>query len=421
MMNFLSLDKEKNLIIFLILFSFIIRIPVLFLYGDTNLEQAYEWRFLVENLIVHKKLVYQTFGDFLLPNLWMPPLYAYYLYIFSFLGLEEQYYIKLILFSQVFLASIFVFLFYKISKNFFSKKISFFGSILFSFFPLHIYASSQLSSITLQIFLYMNFFYFFFKLRKENKFLTFIIFSITSGLILLLRNEFQAIFALSIIYLFYFYKIPIKKILLIVLISLITISPYLIRNYLIFEKITLVETFGYNLWKGSHPYAIKNSLVEGAEIFDEYVPENTAKEVNGFIVLDNVEKDKFYRFNFNDFFLDQAINNIKKEPVEYIILSIKKFFSFIFIDINSTAPNYYNPFHYIPVLLIGITSLFGIIVSNKKSHEINYLILIFFIFVLIFSTVSILPRYKLIILPMQIIFTNIFIEYINKKFFRKTE
>ena len=125
MMNFLSLDKEKNLIIFLILFSFIIRIPVLFLYGDTNLEQAYEWRFLVENLIVHKKLVYQTFGDFLLPNLWMPPLYAYYLYIFSFLGLEEQYYIKLILFSQVFLASISVFLFYKISKNFFSKKISF--------------------------------------------------------------------------------------------------------------------------------------------------------------------------------------------------------------------------------------------------------------------------------------------------------
>ena len=421
MMNFPSLDKEKNLIIFLILFSFIIRIPVLFVYGDTNLEQAYEWRFLVENLIVYNKLVYQTFGDFLLPNLWMPPLYAYYLYIFSFLGFEEQYYIKLILFSQVFLASISVFLFYKISKNFFSKNISFFGAVLFSFFPLHIYASSQLSSITLQIFLYMNFFYFFFKLKKENKFSTLIIFSIISGLILLLRNEFQAIFALSIIYLFYFYKIPIKKILFIILISVITISPYLIRNYLIFEKITLVETFGYNLWKGSHPYAIKNSLVEGAEIFDEYVPENTAKEVDGFIVLDNVEKDKFYRFNFNDFFLDQAIKNIKKEPVEYIVLSVKKFLSFIFIDINSTAPNYYNPFHYIPVLLIGITSLLGIILSNKKSQELNYLILIFFIFVLIFSTVSILPRYKLIILPLQIIFTNIFIEYIGKKFLKKTE
>ena len=96
-----------------------------------------------------------------------------------------------------------------------------------------------------------------------------IVFSILAGLILLLRSEFQAIFVLSILYMFLFSKLSIKKFFLILMITLITISPYLVRNYLIFDKITLTKTFGYNLWKGNHTHALKNSLVEGSEIFDE--------------------------------------------------------------------------------------------------------------------------------------------------------
>ena len=38
---------------------------------------------------------------------------------------------------------------------------------------------------------------------------------------------------------------------------------------LIFEKITMMQSFSYNIWKGNHPYAMKNSLVAGAEIVDE--------------------------------------------------------------------------------------------------------------------------------------------------------
>ena len=57
------------------------------------------------------------------------------------------------------------------------------------------------------------------------------------------------------------------------------------------------------------------------------------------------------------------------------------------------------------------------IVRNKKSYKLNYLILILIAYVGIFSTVSVLPRYKLIILPLQIIFTNVLIDKIIKKFF----
>ena len=92
--------------------------------------------------------------------------------------------------------------------------------------------------------------------------------------------------------------------------------------------------------------------------------------------------------------------------------------SFIFIDLNSSYPGYYNPIHYLPVLLLGITSLIGIGLSDKKSNELNYLILIFFAYVLIFSTVSILPRYKLIIFPMQLIFTSVLIKTLARFFYQ---
>tara|TARA_B100000686_G_C16765862_1_gene961688 strand:+ start:967 stop:2250 length:1284 start_codon:yes stop_codon:yes gene_type:complete len=410
--NQYSKNRETSLLFLLFLISLAARIPVVLMYGDETLD--HEWKHLVYNLIVNGQLVYETFDDFLLPNLWMPPLYAYYIYIFSFFGLEGQNFVLLVLFSQVLLASISVLVFYKINKLLFSRNICFYSSLLFSLFPLHLYACSQISSISLQIFFYIFFIYLFFLIKKENKNYLIVIFSILAGLILLLRSEFQAIFVLSILYMLLFSKLSIKNFFLILIITLMTISPYLVRNYLIFDKITLTKTFGYNLWKGNHPYALKNSLVEGSEIFDENLMAQSAKVVDGFVVLDAIPKDKYYRFKYDSFFLDQALKNIKKDLDGYLIFFFKKIASFLLIDIKSSDPNYYKPVHFLPVLLLGVSSLVGIIFSDKKSYQMNYLILIFFTIACIFSTVSILPRYKLIILPIQIILTNVLIERIGK-------
>ena len=132
---------------------------------------------------------------------------------------------------------------------------------------------------------------------------------------------------------------------------------------------------------------------------------------------DSIPRDKFYRINRDKLFFDQAIKNIIKKPLEYLIFSLKKAISFQFIILDSMDLRYWNPLHYLPLLLLGVTSLIGLILSDKKSYKFNYLILIFFIIIIIFSMASILPRYKLIILPFQIIFTGVLIEYVKEKFF----
>ena len=205
--------KEALVVILLVLFSAVIRIPIILIYGDTSLEN--EWGILVNNLMNHGTLALKNFDGFLLPNLWMPPLYAYYLYCFSFFNLEDQNYILLILSSQLLLASISVAVFYKINEFFFSRKVSFYSSLLFSIIPLHVYACGQISAISLHIFLMILFFYLFFKLTKKNFFPLIVLFSFLSGLLILLRGEFRIIFVISILYLFIFFKMPVKKILLI--------------------------------------------------------------------------------------------------------------------------------------------------------------------------------------------------------------
>jgi len=195
-----------------------------------------------------------------------------------------------------------------------------------------------------------------------------------------------------------------KNIFIIILISFITISPYLIRNILIFDEIVITKSFGFNLWKGNN----SNAGVEGSEFMNEKLKEK----------INAIYKDKFLTINTDKIFMDEAIKNISESPTKYFYSYIKKIISFIFIDINSTQTNYYNHLHYLPLLVVGVTSLIGIALSDKKSSKMNYLILIFLFNILIFSSFFILPRYKLAILPLQLIFTNIFINNIKNHFIK---
>ena len=403
-------NKETYLLFFLFLFSFLIRIPVIFIFGDTRLDN--EWGIIVNNLTDYGKFSLVNFGDFFVPSLFMPPLYAFYLYFFKIFHFNDEIYIQVVLFSQIILSSFSVVIFYNINKLFFSNKICIFGTLIFSLFPLHIYACAQISSIILQSFLMITFFYFFLKTMKKNNFYNICFLSLTSGLLILLRGEFIALFLLSILYLALFIKINLKSILIIILLTFVVISPYLMRNIIVLDTITITKSIGFNLWKGNNP----QTDVEGKNyIYDSIFDQgdlDLREQIN------KVPEDKYYEINLDKVFLSEGIKNINNDPIKYFGLYLKKILSFLFIDLNSSNPYYYHPLHYLPVLFISITSIIGIILSKKNSYQINFLILFFIVNIAIVSVFFILPRYKLAIIPLQIIFSNIFFEYIKKNFFK---
>ena len=209
---------------------------------------------------------------------------------------------------------------------------------------------------------------------------------------------------LTLIYKLIFKKINIFNLIKILLISFIIVSPYLVRNYINFEKIHIANVTGYALWKGNN----SSLKVEGFENFNKF--EDIKSK------LENIPYDIFYETKRDNIFFKAAMKNILGEPDVYLLLYIKKIFSFYFFDINSTYKNYYHFMHIIPIALISILSLPGLVIflRSKDFHQ-RYLMIYLVIYILIFSLFFILPRYKLAILPIQIILSTFSINYLLNK------
>ena len=184
------------------------------------------------------------------------------------------------------------------------------------------------------------------------------------------------------------------------MVTSLTISPYLIRNYISFDKLIIHSGFGYNLWKAYNPKA----KVEG--YYDQ------SDELKFKISL--VKKDINYRINEDKIYLEEAKKFIIKNPQETATLFLKRLFSIFFIDLESSQKNYYNIFHIAPNIFIAILSILGLITFDKKNTKLSYLILIMIILIMVYSLFALLPRYKIYIIPFQILLSLNFIEYFLK-------
>jgi len=215
---------------------------------------------------------------------------------------------------------------------------------------------------------------------------------------MLLRGEYFVFVILSLVYL-YFNQRKIFEILIIVLITVLVISPYIYRNYNTFGVVTITKSSGYNLLKGNHP----RTKVEGTGMFskiEKVIPEVKSK-LNE---LNSRGPIKKYDLIYDQILMDQAIQFIKDDPVKYLSLYIKKFLSFMFIDLNSSYPNYYSSAHVIPKLVISILSFLGVIFTFSMRINIsNFFNLFYLANIGLFSVFFILPRYSLSLLTIQII------------------
>ncbi len=381
----------------ILLLAVLSRIISIEYFGDTYVDN--EWGTILFNLENHFILGFREIEGQVFPSIFMPPLYPYFLFVIKLTNPFDELFIKLVLYIHLTISIIATIYFRKILLNFFSKNLSNLGTLIFSLFPLYVYSVSQISSISLQVFLIVLFFYYFLEILKKSRLKSLIYFSIFSGSLLLLRGEFFIIYILTLIFTYLVSK-NLKNITIVFFATLILISPYLMRNFKIFETITITKSVGYNLWKGNNLY----STVDGNE---KIYKENMLKNIEA------IEPSPKYDLHIDEIYKLEAIKNIKSDPFRYIFLYFKKFFAFIFIDFDSKYPNYYNLFHIIPKILISITSFLGIIYLLRKKDVLNYFSLFYLFNISFFSVFFILPRYSLILLPAQVILTCFFLKKIK--------
>ena len=391
----MSFIINHNLKIILFI-SIIARVFAIIFFRDVEVDN--EWGILLKNLEENNILSVHSVQGVPVPNIFMPPLYPLFLFSIKIFFNSLEPFLWSIQFIQLLLGVISIYLTNKILLQFFSEKLSAIGTLIFSLFPMNVYAVSQISSIILQIFLLNVFLYSYIKLFKKITNKHIIIFSLFSGLLILLRGEYFIFVILSLIYLYLNQK-QIIKILIISMATLLIVSPYLYRNYNIFGVITITKSAGYNLLKGNHP----RTKVEGVGMFsniEKVIPEVKTQLED----LKSKGPAQNYDLLQDKILMEQAVIFIKDNPLRYINLYIKKFLAFMFFDLSATYPNYYSPMHIIPKVLIALSSFIGIILAFRLSVSIsNYFILFYLANIGLFSIFFILPRYSLSLLTIQII------------------
>ena len=445
MKSFLNNNDEKNIKLKIFIFIFcllFLKIIIASLYGDTensifSQDESNEWGRLYLTLKNNGTPSWFSNGQVDYPNGFMPPLYPYIIYLFSFVS--EGNLVKLVLSFQIFLSILTSIILFKmcLKKNFnFSK--SFIIMAVFSLFPLNLYATTQVSSATVVLFLYIFFMYNI--ISGKN----FIIISIVAAFGILARGEFLYVYLIFFVFLILKSHIKIKDIILGFFVCIVILSPQLKRNFLIFDRLFITQSSGYVLWRGNNSLStvtsirsdqtlttlesiiLKNKLDNIYDLDGIYNTEieiyKKNNEYSSIInQLNQIKDNNKYDVLRDDIFKKQAFQNIFNDPLRYAWLHIKKILSFIFFNLKSDYPKYYHPLSIIPEFILSIGAVIGLILSIKNYKNFLEIYLYMFTIIGLYSLLLILPRYKLFLLPYYSIFFSIFVfkvkDYLKNKIF----
>jgi len=413
---------ENKKYIFIV--ALLIRIIIVGLYGDTRWE--HEYNTLIYNLLNGNGFSYWSVLEdgslstqinenvkYFIPSAYMPPLYpgfcAVIAYIFGFNNIIS---INIILFIQALLGSINILMLKKIARIKFNQNIAIIFAWVLVFFPLHAYMSSQISPSTIYVFLFSSILYFYniIKLRIAS-IKELLLLGISMGLLILIRAD--AILIIPAIFVLFHYvnkKISFRNNLLITIMAIVTISPFSLRNKLVFDfYYPLTISAGFSLWVGNNEEALGS----------QYVYHDPPGEIPIRIInkINSIQKNKYYEINRDKIFMEEAKDYIINNPLRVIKLSLKKvvFFWIHIYDKRIKYPNNNNFFYWFPWLFFTlpfIKSLFSLR-KNFRDHDLEYFILLYF--TVVYSIFMVVPRYRIIILPIYIMFSVYEIEkYLNK-------
>jgi 4-amino-4-deoxy-L-arabinose transferase-like glycosyltransferase len=363
---------------------------------------------------------YKLFGHY---TAYEPIGYPLFISIFyRFLG----YNIIIPKFLNVIFSVISIVLIYKISKLLINKQVALLSAFLYSIFPLSIIYTSVLSTEIIFTSIFLMIIY----VISINNFSNFhnILLGILIGIASLIK-PFMLIFGFVCVFILFIRNRNFKKIIYSVIIInsfvIITISPWTMRNYLVFGRIIPVSTNGgYNMYTNNNPYAngawqdpfeIKNSPLkkyknQSDPLWDEIKVEEIGKKYAYNWIINNpkrfiyigLEKLRRVFLIHDDGYW--AVNNLKDGSFKYayelsnmnrkihitgifitfiyliIIISLVKFRKLTFFDIIFIVvlfflisiifvfegqPRYLFP--YWPIFIISISNLTIIVIKLIKK------------------------------------------------------
>lgn len=395
-----------NKLFVIIIVGFVLRIIVGFYFIDLNNNYYWEYGeisknildgkgyslfYFEENNLEHKyKSDSQTF-----PSAYMPPGYTYFILPFVALDFPSLSNVLLIIIQSLFGITSVLIIFY-ITKQIFSQQIAFLASLLAALLPEFIFAVTSFTPTVLFHLLILFFYLIYIKYSDKKTWVLSL--ALIGALLVFLRSElilFFILFGLLILL-----KSGIKPVIYFIILLTIFVSPWIIRNVMVFNKFPLIATnSGLNLYRGNN--------VEGIGSWGE---EKTKYDIA------EIKRDKNFEVSMNSYYNEITINYILNDIPRFINNCIIKFVMFWTIAWNDDRS--LMPIYILTSIFISFFFLIGFIHSfNTSKFDLFYL---FFAFSTLISMIFFVqPRYqtmmRIMLIPFVAFGLNHTWEYLKSK------
>jgi 4-amino-4-deoxy-L-arabinose transferase-like glycosyltransferase len=354
---------------FLVRLAFVLTLENRFYFGD-----EFEYYRMVENFLSGRGLIA---GEHI--KGFRPPLYPLMLSLLYFLKFN----LPAIRVVHCIISAFTVCFIFMTGRKIFNYKIGLWAGIIASIYPFFIFYNGFLLTETFFIFLTVVTIYSFVALSEKNS--SPIKTGVFLGLTGLCRPTMQMYLPISFLHIIVEKAglyIRLKKMFLITAFFVATISPWVIRNYIVFNKFVPGTTMGgWVFWEGNNPYS------DGGPC--HYFPEKIGQ-------VEEIERDKIlFRKTF------EVINRNPKRFIWLLQNKFKRFWNVVPNAAEFTRPLY----RIISVMSFGLMLPFFILgfflsVRNRKAQYMHSLIIFFTIFHMLFLA-SI--RYRVPLEPFYII------------------
>ncbi len=405
--------------------ALVIRCGIFMVMGDFDDPEMYEHGAIARNLHLHgmftmhwpyPSLSYDRLAEFQEPppyeGAWIPPLNPYIIYIFfEVFGDNATGYFALMLLNAI-LGALAVFPTYRIADLLAGKKAAMASSVLAVLFLPAAYGVITFSGSQLYHLLALMNIYFAIKFIYHPKIRYIAYSAIFAGFQTLTRSEYLALsFVIIGVSLFISWKRNrdfslIKALSFAYVIFMIIVSPWIIRNTLLFDKfVPIVSHPWHEVWRGNNYLASGGaSDKEGEDIWLNYKfsPHIIPK-------LDRLPLDQHFEIAADSVFRSEAEAFIRVKPGKYLELAGKRMLFFWTID--PYDPRGHHPLYVFFVIIVIVPLFVSLIRLWKREKLLQNPLLVYLAFfafyTLLIGLVNFETRYQVYLLTVSVPLTGI--------------
>ncbi len=322
------------------------------------------------------------------PTAYHPVGYPLILAGFFLLGVDSVFWLQLM---QVIIAVLTLYLLYRLASELFDHSVAFIAVLLAAFYPYMIFTPSRILPTTLFTFFLLLATFLLYKGKRDMKKIELFLSGLCFGISVLIKSTALVLFLVAAVwYMLSMVKekgLPLKESVLLTVGVLCLLTPWLYRNQQVFGSPVLGTNFGYNLWLGNQKNANIRSSIHNTKL-SWHLQQRLSAE------LDELQRDRI--------FLNQALNNILQQPVEFLKRYLKKMIYFWRLDPSPTTSRSMNRndwltwlsiISFTPLLCFSILGFYSGI--RNEQREVYLLILYVLAFTLLHALFFPKVRFRL--------------------------